>query len=186
MRRRAAGKYGGAACRSFRLSSRRWVRRARQRVLNIDQVKLVVVSAGIARGEPQNHEQDRRAAQGPISFTITTANSGGAIATLKFPLTSKEVGPYAQSIVIAMTGNASFPSPTPTLAVVSSDIVAFEAAETATLTRTKGSAATTGSSPGRVPRPAGRSWPAIRTSPSRPSPAGTKCIFAAVRSTSPA
>jgi hypothetical protein len=63
-----------------------------------------------------------------------------AIAVLKLPRKNKEVGPFAHSIVTAMTGNASFPAPSPALAVVSADIVAFENAEVAVLAGTKGTA----------------------------------------------
>ena len=65
-----------------------------------------------------------------------------AIAVLKLPRRNKEVGPFANSIVTAMTGNASFPTPNPALAVVSADIVAYENAEVAVLARTKGAAET--------------------------------------------
>jgi hypothetical protein len=65
-----------------------------------------------------------------------------AIAILRMPRSNKEVSSFAQSIVTAMTGNPSFPAPTPTLAVVSGDIVAFVAAEAAALARTKGTADT--------------------------------------------
>jgi hypothetical protein len=41
-----------------------------------------------------------------------------------------------------MTGNASFPNPTPPLATVSADLAAYEAAEAQVLTRVKGAAAT--------------------------------------------
>jgi hypothetical protein len=46
---------------------------------------------------------------------------------------------YSLAIVQAMTGNPSFPSPAPTLAAVTAATNALEAAETATLARTKGS-----------------------------------------------
>jgi hypothetical protein len=48
---------------------------------------------------------------------------------------------YAQGIVNRMTGNPSFPSPTPTLAAVSAAINDLQTAETAALARTKGAAA---------------------------------------------
>ena len=48
---------------------------------------------------------------------------------------------YADNVVTRMTGNASFPSPTPALATVSAAISDLQTAETATLARTKGAAA---------------------------------------------
>jgi hypothetical protein len=47
----------------------------------------------------------------------------------------------AKLIVARMTSNAYFPSPTPTLAVVTSNLDALEAAETVAKTRAKGAAA---------------------------------------------
>jgi Fibronectin type III domain len=61
-------------------------------------------------------------------------------AVLKMPRQNKGIATFATSIVNAMTGNASFPSPTPPLATVTADIAAFEAAEAAVLSRTKGAA----------------------------------------------
>ena len=49
---------------------------------------------------------------------------------------------YADNVVTRMTGNASFPSPSPALATVSAAITDLQNAETATLARTKGAAAT--------------------------------------------
>ena len=49
---------------------------------------------------------------------------------------------YGRQIVQAMTNNASFPSPTPKLATVSSDLDALEAAEVTAQSRAKGTAAT--------------------------------------------
>jgi hypothetical protein len=63
-----------------------------------------------------------------------------AIAVLNLPSRNKEVGPYAHSIVTAMSGNASFLTPDPALAVVSADITAYENAEAAVLARTAGAA----------------------------------------------
>jgi hypothetical protein len=47
---------------------------------------------------------------------------------------------YANNVVQKMTGNATFPTPTPTLAALTAAVVALTAAETAVLTRTKGAA----------------------------------------------
>ena len=59
-------------------------------------------------------------------------------AVLKLPRRINEISPYAKAIETAMTGNPSFPSPMPPLATLSADIAAFDAAEAAVLTRTKG------------------------------------------------
>jgi hypothetical protein len=45
---------------------------------------------------------------------------------------------YAESIVKAMTGNPAFPTPNPTLAAITTAIAELQAAETATVARTKG------------------------------------------------
>jgi hypothetical protein len=61
-------------------------------------------------------------------------------AVLKIPTRKSLVGPYATSILAAMTGNANFPNPTPALATVQADLVAYEAAEAQVVTRVKGAA----------------------------------------------
>jgi hypothetical protein len=60
------------------------------------------------------------------------------IAVLKLPVHVPDLIKMGQSIVHAMTGNAAFPNPTPTLATVSTALAALDAAETATKTRAKG------------------------------------------------
>jgi hypothetical protein len=65
-----------------------------------------------------------------------------SLASLKLPTKVPALITYAQGIVKAMTGNVSFPSPTPALATVTEAINELQAAETATLARTKGAAAT--------------------------------------------
>ncbi len=60
------------------------------------------------------------------------------IAVLAIPRPVPAFIPYAQSIVTAMTGNPSFPSPVPALAVVTTAIGALQDAQSATLARTKG------------------------------------------------
>jgi hypothetical protein len=57
---------------------------------------------------------------------------------LHLPIPVPALLTYARSIVEAMTGNASFPSPAPPLATVTGAINALDAAETAALARTKG------------------------------------------------
>ena len=63
-----------------------------------------------------------------------------SIAVLKLSHKVKNVITFAQSVATAMTGNASFPSPTPTLATLEADIAALNTAETAVLARSKGAA----------------------------------------------
>jgi hypothetical protein len=65
-----------------------------------------------------------------------------SIASLKLPTKVPALITYAQGIVKGMTGNASFPSPTPPLATVTSAINDLQTAETAALARTKGAVAT--------------------------------------------
>jgi hypothetical protein len=62
-----------------------------------------------------------------------------SIAVLKLPTRVKYVVSFAESVASALAGNPHFPSPTPTLATFRSDLAALDAAEAATLSRTKGS-----------------------------------------------
>jgi predicted phage tail protein len=75
-------------------------------------------------------------------MTIATNPAHRSIASLNLPLKVPALITYAQNIVKGMTGNPAFPSPTPTLAQVGAAITALNTAETATLTRVKGSVAT--------------------------------------------
>ena len=61
-----------------------------------------------------------------------------SIVVLKLSNKKKNVIAYAQNVAAAMTNNAHFPSPTPTLATFQTDIAALSAAEAAVLSRTKG------------------------------------------------
>jgi hypothetical protein len=61
-------------------------------------------------------------------------------AVLKLPRRVKNIGSFAQAILTALTGNASFPNPSPPLATVEADLAAFNTAEAAVLSRTKGAA----------------------------------------------
>jgi len=61
-----------------------------------------------------------------------------SLAILKLAKIVAAVITYAQSIIAAMTGNTRFPSPLPTLAVVSAAIAALRQTESAALARTKG------------------------------------------------
>jgi hypothetical protein len=63
-------------------------------------------------------------------------------AVLKLPTRKSSIGSFATSIINAMTGNASFPNPTPPLATVAADLAAYEAAEAQVVTRVKGAAVT--------------------------------------------
>jgi hypothetical protein len=63
-------------------------------------------------------------------------------AVLKLPARKSLVTAFTTSVVNAMTGNASFPSPTPPLATVSADLAAYEAAEALVITRVKGAVVT--------------------------------------------
>ena len=65
-----------------------------------------------------------------------------AVASLNLPIKVPALITYAQAIVKGMTGNTSFPTPSPTLAAVSEAITALQNAETAALARTKGAVAT--------------------------------------------
>jgi hypothetical protein len=63
-------------------------------------------------------------------------------AILKMPRSVKLLIPFAQHVLASLTDNPFFPSPTPTLAVVTADIAALETAEAAVLSRTKGAVET--------------------------------------------
>ena len=63
-------------------------------------------------------------------------------AVLKIPARKANVAAFATSVINAMTGNASFPNPSPSLATVSADLAAYEAAEAQVVTRVKGAAVT--------------------------------------------
>lgn len=63
-------------------------------------------------------------------------------AVLKIPTRKSNVAAFATSVINAMTGNTSFPNPTPPLATVAADLAAYEAAEAQVVTRVKGAAVT--------------------------------------------
>jgi hypothetical protein len=65
-----------------------------------------------------------------------------AIVVLKMSRKVRSLIPFAQSVATAMTGNTTFPSPTPSLVVFQADITALVTAETAVVARTKGAADT--------------------------------------------
>ena len=70
-----------------------------------------------------------------------TKSTHRPIATLKLPKPVGALITYAIGIVTAMTGNPAFPSPIPALALVTAAVNALQVAETAALTRAKGTAA---------------------------------------------
>jgi hypothetical protein len=73
---------------------------------------------------------------------MTTAKkTSKPTAVLLLPKTVPALVTFVQSVVTAMTGNPSFPSPVPTLAVVAAALAALHAAESAALARTKGAVA---------------------------------------------
>ncbi len=61
-----------------------------------------------------------------------------SIVSLALPKTVPALISYAEQVVKAMTNNPSFPTPAPTLAVISQAIDDLQAAEAAALSRTKG------------------------------------------------
>ena len=71
-------------------------------------------------------------------MSTTTKVPNPAVAILKLPVKVPSLIQYAQGIVRSMTGNPSFPNPTPTLAAVTAALATLSNAETAALARTKG------------------------------------------------
>jgi hypothetical protein len=70
---------------------------------------------------------------------MTTTNvTHRPVVSLKLPRPNSAFITYAQAIVKGMTGNAYFPAPSPTLAVLTAAIADMQTAETAALARTKG------------------------------------------------
>ena len=61
-----------------------------------------------------------------------------SLAILSLPKPVPAIMTFAQRVVTAMTGNAAFPSPVPTLAEVTAGIAALQVAESAALSRIKG------------------------------------------------
>lgn len=73
-------------------------------------------------------------------MTTSTKIIHNAIVSLLLPAKVADLISYATRVVTTMTGNPTFPTPTPALAAVTAAIGALQAAETAALTRTKGAA----------------------------------------------
>jgi hypothetical protein len=65
-----------------------------------------------------------------------------SLAVLDLPKRINVLITFADGVVKGMTGNASFPSPSPALAAVSAAITDLQTAETAALARTKGAVST--------------------------------------------
>ncbi len=72
----------------------------------------------------------------------TTNKAHRSLAVLALPKRNNLLITYADNVVTRLTGNAYFPSPQPALGTVSAAITDLQNAETATLARTKGAAAT--------------------------------------------
>ena len=75
-------------------------------------------------------------------MTTTTKSTHRSVASLKLAPSVPALITQAENIVKAMTGNPAFPSPNPALTTVTQAIQDLQAAETATLSRTKGAATT--------------------------------------------
>jgi hypothetical protein len=73
-------------------------------------------------------------------MSVSSKSIHRATITLGIPKKNAALILYAGNIVQKMTGNASFPTPTPTLAALSAAINDLHAAETVALSRAKGSA----------------------------------------------
>jgi hypothetical protein len=72
---------------------------------------------------------------------MSTASTAHRIsAALKLPTSVPALISVVKAIIAAMTGNASFPAPEPTLASITSALNDLETAEAAALARTKGAA----------------------------------------------
>ena len=72
---------------------------------------------------------------------IATNTAHRSIASLNLPPKVPALLTYAGSIAKSMTGNPHFPNPSPSLAALTAAITTLSAAESATLTRTKGAVA---------------------------------------------
>jgi hypothetical protein len=68
----------------------------------------------------------------------TTKSVHRSLVILALPKKVPALITYAQSVVTAMTGNPSFPTPAPTLAEATTAINALQTAESAAIARTKG------------------------------------------------
>jgi hypothetical protein len=67
-----------------------------------------------------------------------TKSAHRSLVSLDLPKKVPALISYATSVVTAMTGNTSFPTPAPTLAAVTTAITALQTAQSAAIARTKG------------------------------------------------
>jgi hypothetical protein len=74
-------------------------------------------------------------------MTTNTKTAVRPHAVLKLPKVVSQLVTFVQNVVTRMTGNPSFPSPSPALATVSTAATELQSAETAALARTKGAVA---------------------------------------------
>jgi hypothetical protein len=74
---------------------------------------------------------------------IVSSKNGhrGPVAALMLPKRGKSLVAFAKAMLDRLTNNPSFPSPTPTLAMLQTDIAALEDAEIKAASKTKGAAA---------------------------------------------
>jgi hypothetical protein len=77
-----------------------------------------------------------------MTTTNTTKTNHRSIASLSLPKPVPALITYAHGVVTSMTGNATFPTPTPSLASVLAAITDLQTAETAALGRTRGAVIT--------------------------------------------
>ncbi len=75
-------------------------------------------------------------------MTTTTKTTARSFVALNLPVSVSALITYARAMVTRMSGNSSFPNPTPQLAMVTQAIDELQTAETAALARTKGAATT--------------------------------------------
>jgi hypothetical protein len=73
-----------------------------------------------------------------MTMTSTSNSVRRATIALALPRSAPALISYAKGIVTRMTGNPSFPNPSPTLAAVAAAIDELQIAETAALSRIKG------------------------------------------------
>src|ERR1019366_733129 len=91
-------------------------------------------------GSPRlTHRSLRRIGPAKEKSTMTTIKKAPrSLVSLKLPTVVGLLISFARALVQALTGNPSFPNPTPTLGALSAAINDLETAQTAALTRVKG------------------------------------------------
>src|SRR5579859_3212905 len=75
-------------------------------------------------------------------MSTTTKSTHRSTAVLKLPTPIAALILFARALVKALTGNPNFPSPTPSLAALTTGIDDLQIAQTAALARTKGAVTT--------------------------------------------